>query len=511
MPRISQTQPVRICPLIENHVLDSVLEEIDARIDVDPENSDIVICGPEDLDIIRDKAGKKAKIVCCMEADEEKAFLTEHMGGVSDIWLLPLGRARTELRLHHLIAETRAAELDSMHLAWLDTLMDSVPDMVWFKDTNGVHLKVNKAFCAACGKTKKMVEGQKHEYIWNASDGGCSDSENEVMRTGKLGIFNEILQIGNKKRQLRTCKAPIYQKDKLFGTIGVAHDITNILNLNLEIEIFIEAMPFPLAMLDKDGTITHLNRHFLQFFGEKKQDMVGTSYSAWKEWAFEQELSPINGEVFLRLRQDENRRLVSVTETDLIDVFNNIFGKVCVFRDVTAEKDLERHVWRNANQDTLTGLFNRHALNNYAQKQAALPMHLIYIDLDNFKSVNDTHGHKAGDDILKKIAELLNEVFNEDFIARLGGDEFLICVSREVPVEEMERQADTLQKKVHAWLKESEKFNQVSLSFGIRPDSGERPGIDQMIREADSAMYQAKNAGKGRSVIWRGEENGSGI
>lgn len=505
MPRISQTQPVTICPLIENPVLDSVLEEVEAIINVDPENADIIICGPEDLDILREKARPTSKIVCCMEASEEKSFLTEHLGGVSDIWLLPLGRTRTELRLHHLIMETRAAELDAMHLAWLDTLMDSVPDMVWFKDKEGVHLKVNKAFCTACGKTKKMVEGQKHEYIWNAAEGSCSDSENEVMRTGKLGIFNEILQIGSKKRQLRTCKAPIYQKDRLFGTIGVAHDITNILNLNLEIEIFIEAMPFPLAMLDKDGVITHLNRHFLQFFGEKKQDMVGTSYQAWKDWAFDHEPSPLNGEIFLRLKEANNPRLVSVTETDLIDVFNNIFGKVCVFRDVTAEKDLERHVWKNANQDMLTGLFNRHALNNYVAKQTNGPMHLIYIDLDNFKSVNDTHGHKAGDDILKKIAEMLNDVFRGDFIARLGGDEFLICIMREATIPELEEQADRLQKCVHSWLKSSEKYNQVSLSFGIRPDTGERPPVDQMIREADSAMYSAKNAGKGRSFVWTGK------
>lgn len=505
MQRISQTQPVSICPLIENPILDTVIGELDARIDAEPDDADIIICSPEDVDILRKKAHKKAKIVCCMDPEEEKSLQNEHMAGVSDIWLLPLGRARAELRLNHLIAETRAAELDAMHLAWLDTLMDSVPDMVWFKDVDGVHLKVNKAFCTACGKTKKMVEGQKHDYIWDANEESCSDSESEVMRTGRLGIFNEILQIGSKKRQLRTFKAPIYQKDRIFGTIGVAHDITNILNLNLEIEIFIEAMPFPLAMLDKDGVITHLNKQFLQFFGEKKSDMVGTSYTAWKDWAFEYEPSPLNGEIFLRLRQDEAKRSVSVTETDLIDVFNNILGKVCVFRDVTAEKDLERHVWKNANQDTLTGLYNRHALNNFANKNSSGPMHLIYIDLDNFKSVNDTHGHKAGDDILKKIAELLREVFKGDFIARLGGDEFLVCVTREATVEELEKQSDELQRLVHGWFHESEKFNKVSLSFGIRPDAGERPPVEQMIREADSAMYSAKNAGKGRSFVWLGE------
>lgn len=505
MKRISQTQPVTICPLIENPVLDSVLEEMEANIDAHPESADIIICSPDDLDILRKKARQGSKIVCCLEQEEEEAFQREHMDGVSDIWLFPLARARTELRLNHLIAETHAAELDAMHLAWLETLMDSVPDMVWFKDVDGVHLKVNKAFCTACGKTRKMVEGQKHNYIWNASDGGCSDSENEVMRTGKLGIFNEIIQIGNKKRQLRTCKAPIYQKDKIFGTIGVAHDITNILNLNLEIEIFIEAMPFPLAMLDKEGVITHLNTHFLQFFGEKKQDMIGTSYEDWKDWAFDQEPSPLNGEIFLRVRQDENKRLVSVTETDLVDVFNNVLGKVCVFRDVTAEKDLERHVWKNANQDMLTGLYNRHALNNFAKKQQSAPLHLIYIDLDNFKSVNDTFGHKAGDDILKKIAEMLKNVFREDFIARLGGDEFLVCVSRDASVEELEAQADILQKDVNSWLKETDNYKQVSLSFGIRPDIGERPAIEQMIREADSAMYSAKKAGKGRSFVWRGD------
>ncbi len=152
-----------------------------------------------------------------------------------EIWPLPL---TPELACHGFRRMQRRVKADKD--AWLtanclDIICETLPDMVWFKDMPGCHLKVNEPFCAAVGKTKEDVTGKFHSYIWGALDDDvehgervCHDSEMKVAAAGHTCLFNE--EVMHAKRglcQLKVYKTPVYDENhEVIGTIGIARDIT---------------------------------------------------------------------------------------------------------------------------------------------------------------------------------------------------------------------------------------------------------------------------------------------
>lgn len=420
-----------------------------------------------------------------------------------NVWILPVIPNLWQIRMENvisLIADLNTARIEN---AWLETLINSLPDMVWFKSLDGLHMKVNQAFCKAAGKTRKMIEGRDHYFIWNVEkdnsdyDDTCIASEQEVIKAGKTCKFHETLKIGNEKRHLLTHKTPISDRHgKIIGTVGVAHDITNILNLNMEMEIILKAIPYPIILHDDKNKITHINPHFEDFFHERLSDLIGATYDDWKQWFFVREASCYS------FMDGDEKKYVNIKETAIRDIFGNVCGGVCVFSDITAEKNLEIEIRKNAYEDHLTGLANRHAMNEYFSKMGSEVFQLLYLDMDNFKAVNDRFGHDAGDLALRQIAAVMRETCPGEFLARLGGDEFLICIGGPREVEELGVIADTLQEKLTSWLHASDKYAGVSLSVGIRPGCTRGTPIDQLISEADKAMYEAKRRGKAQATVW---------
>lgn len=445
-------------------------------------------------------------VVACREPEAVQGMSKDAFAAFHDIWLLPVIPSLWQVKLEMLVAQVAELITARLEKSWLGTLIDSMTDMVWFKSIDGSHMKVNLAFCKAAGKTRKMIEGRDHYFIWNVDkdsadyDETCINSEAEVIKANKTCIFNEILKIGNQKRHLLTCKTPLHDRhNQIIGTVGVAHDITNILNMEMEMEIFLEAMPFPIIIHNEKGNITHMNQKFANFFHEKKGDIIGVGYNDWKTWFFTHEAATLG---FI---DHGEKKFVNVMETEIKDIFGNVFGGLAVFSDITAEKKLEFHIRRNANEDHLTGLANRRSMNEYFQNMDKGVFHLLYLDLDNFKSVNDRWGHETGDIALKKIADVMRETCPDDFLARLGGDEFLICIAREMSVDELAALADRIHATLSGWFSSMDKLSNISLSIGIRPDCDPKLPVEQLIHEADQAMYAAKRNGKAQARIWTPE------
>lgn len=145
----------------------------------------------------------------------------------------------------------------------------------------------------------------------------------------------------------------------------------------------------------------------------------------WRDW-YEQnilhEISPTGDDIYRRFMHADGRiSFLKMISHEMNDIFGNYLGVIYVFEDVTDEKELEYNIWKLANTDALTGLANRQAFYEYAKKiNINERIHLFYIDLDNFKQVNDNFGHRAGDEALRVTAMILRQVFGKDFPARLG-------------------------------------------------------------------------------------------
>ncbi|AHG92030.1 diguanylate cyclase [Gemmatirosa kalamazoonensis] len=181
--------------------------------------------------------------------------------------------------------------------------------------------------------------------------------------------------------------------------------------------------------------------------------------------------------------------------------------------DVTARKELETRLSHQAFHDPLTGLANRARLLDRIHHTLAAPDRLpsnvaiIYVDLDDFKKVNDSLGHAAGDTLLRAVAErLLNATRGSDTVARLGGDEFAILLENVRSDDDVLVVADRVVRAMRAPVTIDGKEIFVGASVGVARggvgDETERPTADVLLRNADVAMYRAKGAGKGRHVMY---------
>ena len=212
---------------------------------------------------------------------------------------------------------------------------------------------------------------------------------------------------------------------------------------------------------------------------------------------------PVNlGRRPLALGQDAAERLVEVTAAPLRDEVGDVTGAVLLLHDVTESRGLTRQISYQAAHDALTGLVNRREFERRLQ-EAVEATHrgdanhvLCYLDLDRFKTINDTSGHQAGDSLLRDIAKLVRGgVRDSDTVGRLGGDEFGMLLIG-CPLDKARQIADEVCRRVadHRFVWRDRIFS-VGASIGLVEISKESSSIEQVLAAADSACYQAKRQG----------------
>ena len=190
----------------------------------------------------------------------------------------------------------------------------------------------------------------------------------------------------------------------------------------------------------------------------------------------------------------------------------NILGAVLVFQDVTESRGLIQQIQHQACHDKLTGLLNRYEFEQrliHALKSARdedVHHALCFLDLDNFKIVNDTAGHIAGDALLKQIAHLLgNQLRTRDSLARLGGDEFsllLECCPMDQAFVIAEKLLNTIRSLRFTW---NDHIYEIGVSIGIVPITANSETAEQLLSQADVACYAAKDQGRNQVVIYHAE------
>jgi diguanylate cyclase (GGDEF)-like protein/PAS domain S-box-containing protein len=178
--------------------------------------------------------------------------------------------------------------------------------------------------------------------------------------------------------------------------------------------------------------------------------------------------------------------------------------------DVTEQRSREQEISRLALHDSLTGLPNRRLFDErlrdgLAALQPGYMQAVLFLDLDGFKSVNDTFGHPAGDRLLQMVADRLQAIVRpQDTVSRFGGDEFAVTVS--IPHEaEVRRIAERIISSLAMPYETEEGMLRVSASVGIAVASAHGHSPQALLSEADAALYQAKRSGKNRFSIWRSD------
>ena len=209
------------------------------------------------------------------------------------------------------------------------------------------------------------------------------------------------------------------------------------------------------------------------------------------------------------LRRDGEKIAIEMSAAPMYNDHDDVFGAVMVFQDVRHTRLLTHQLSYQASHDLLTGLFNRlkfeESLNTLLAEAAAHPVGhaLLYLDLDQFKIVNDTCGHVAGDALLRQVsAALQTEIRNEDTLARLGGDEFGVLL-RNCPLENATKIAEKMRHRIKelrfVW---QDKTFYIGVSIGVVAITPDNLSSASILSAADLACYTAKDMGRNRIHVY---------
>ena len=305
---------------------------------------------------------------------------------------------------------------------------------------------------------------------------------------------------------------------KCVALMGSFHDITERREaherLQLAASVFTHARE-GITITDTRGTIIDVNDTFTRITGYSREEAIGNNprmlqsgrqgpefYAAmWKSLA---EQGHFTGEVWNRRKNGE-----LFAEIITISAVRNPLGAtthyVALFTDITSIKENERKLERIAHYDALTGLPNRVLLSDRLQQAMARcqrkghSLAVAFIDLDGFKAVNDLHGHEQGDDLLVALAQRLQSSLREgDTLSRMGGDEFVAVLSDLEHLHDCHPVLDRMLRAAADPVRLGDRLFQLSASIGVTLFPADGVGPDLLIRHADQAMYQAKQAGKNR-------------
>ena len=408
----------------------------------------------------------------------------------------------------------------------LMSIMNHSTSAVSMKDANGRYEFVNAKFCAMFGLNVATVIGKTDLQLFDyAMAQKLRGRDLDVM--GQLSAIetSEKFELGASTLWLDTIRFPIFDGSGVLRSVCTqSTDVTtkhqSEEQLRLAAKVFDRAGE-AIVITDPEATVITVNDAFIRITGYSLEEVTGRKINLLKSgkhskefyaamWRSLAEQGSWQGEIFNR-RKDGETYPEWLTINSVVDESGEVVNYVAIFSDISAIKSSQRRVEFLATHDDLTGIPNRTLLmdrlkHSVAQaKRQGGKLAVLFIDLDNFKVINDSLGHDVGDLLLKQATERLQScVRDSDTLARLGGDEFVAVLSY-VGLEEVNTAAGRIVDFLAASFNVAGKQLFVSASIGISvfPDDGE----DSMtlLKHADTAMYRAKERGRNQYQFFADE------
>ena len=399
----------------------------------------------------------------------------------------------------------------------LTAILNSTTESIFQVDENGIILTINDNAARRVKKESKDMIGRcAFDFFPPEVSTSRRESLAEVFRTG-AGIHTED------KRNDHFFSLSYYpiidNNGKVASVVVYAADITE--RKKVEAEVRIAAISFEsqegMIVTDANCLILRVNRAFTAITGYTADDVIGKNprllssgrqdasfYKAM--WARINQTGGWEGEIWNR-RKNGDAYPEHLTITAVKDPNGRIINYVATLIDITLSKKSEEEIKNLAFFDPLTRLPNRRLLQDRLQqalvssgrngKEGAI----LFIDLDNFKNLNDTRGHDIGDLLLEQVAERLTAcVRTGDTVARLGGDEFVVMLEElSENILEAAEQTELVGNKILTNLNQT--YHIGGHTHHSTPSIGatlfnKQKSIDELLKQADIAMYQAKNAGR---------------
>ncbi len=424
--------------------------------------------------------------------------------------------------------QREAQDLSHAHEIQLASLLSRMPGGVSRLDRDLRILYVNPSQAQWLYRTERELEGKLIGEVLN--DELLQSLRPPLLRAlqGQTVVFDYRAPGGSDgPKFFHTTVIPETGPDgRVVAVVVFAVDLTEQKRLAMELDqqrsrlaSLVNAIPDVVFLKDANGRYLSCNPVFERFVGRRERDIVGLrdeellppmeaervrqlderAMAAWQPLVYEETLT---------FAEDGYAGYFETIKTPIRDMHGHVTGLLSVCRDITDRKKAEQQIELLAFFDALTGLPNRRLLLDRLQRASAACQRidklgaLLFIDLDNFKDLNDTLGHDMGDRLLVLVAQRLQEcVRTSDTVARFGGDEFVVMLEGlDADAAHAAQQAEVVAEKLLEQLNRPFQMgaqeHYSTPSIGITLFGDQRRSVDELLKRADLAMYQAKAAGR---------------
>jgi diguanylate cyclase (GGDEF)-like protein/PAS domain S-box-containing protein len=415
------------------------------------------------------------------------------------------------------VAERTAEVLEQLY--FMEQLIEAIPGPVFYKDREGRHLGCNQRFADFLGKPRsELIGATVHDIGPEDLAGHARSIDEELFNNPGSRVYEAQVQTASGERldvlvQKATFSSP---GGSVGGLIGVMFDITERKRMEERMQqaaTVFDSSVEGIVITAPDGSIIAVNRAYTEITGYSESEVLGRNSRILKSdrqdaefyrdmWDTIARSGRWRGELWNK-RKDGTLFPESLTISAVKDTVGRVLHYVGVFSDITELKRATALLDHQAHHDHLTGLPNRLLLEDRlhgavlrAQREHT-QVAVLFIDLDRFKNINDSLGHHVGDNVLRDVAQRFCALTREsDTVARLGGDEFLIVMEGIHDAGMASRVAEKILDDLRAnpVTLEQEFFVGASIGISLFPQDG--ADAETLIKNADAAMYRAKERGR---------------
>lgn len=417
----------------------------------------------------------------------------------------------------------RAATMEALAQSHtlLQSIVENIPVRVFWKDRSSRYLGCNTPFAIDGGEIspEEIIGKMDDQLTWRDQAAAYQRDDRDVMETAvaKLGFEEPQTTPDGRQIWLRTSKVPLQDgKGAVVGMLGVYEDITRYRAEQDYIRIAATAFETQegMVIVAAGGNILRVNQAFCRITGFAAAEAVGKTLSILKSGVHDQSFyeemwacigrdGSWAGEIFNRRKSGEiYPQWLNITAVK--DDAGTVTHYIGTMMDITDRKAVESKVQHLAHHDALTDLPNRMLLTDRLHQAIAqarrdkAAVALLYLDLDRFKPVNDNLGHDVGDALLKLVASRLSACVarESDTVSRVGGDEFVVLLAQLENESEVTIVASKILNALGQPFVVDGHVLDISCSVGIALFPAHGTDGTVLMKNADSAMYEAKTAGR---------------